>query len=132
LPWYGLNMSSPIERTSPGDLNGAARAVVLPGQRIRSGSAYPLVKSPLNVIRGYEWAELAERADVSIATLLQWVLAGHFRPCGIGTRGIGTHGVASRGVGFAAVDVVRLAALARLVRSGVPLARAAALASTPE
>jgi hypothetical protein len=120
-------MSSPIERTSPGDLNGAARAVVLPGQRIHSVSAYPLVKSPLSVIRGYEWAELAERADVSIATLLQWMLSGHFRPSGIGTRG-----VASRGVGFAAVDVVRLAALARLVRSGVPLAHAAVLASTPE
>ena len=34
------------------------------------------------------------------------------------------------GVGFAAVDVVRLEVLARLVRSGVPLARAAELVRT--
>jgi hypothetical protein len=139
-------MSSPIERTSRANLNGAVQASVLPGQRTRRGSGFSLVGRPGSALRGYGWAELAERVDVSIATLRDWVLCGFFRPSGIGLRGggpgVGTGpgtglgaGPGSRavpGAGFAAVDVVRLEVLVRLVRSGVPVARAAELLSTTE
>jgi len=138
-------MSSPIERTSRANLNGAVRATVLPGQRTRRGSGSSLVGRPGSALRGYGWAELAERVDVSIATLRDWVLCGFFRPSGIGLRG-GGPGAGSGpglggpelgsgavpGIGFAAVDVVRLEVLVRLVRSGVPVARAAELLSTTE
>jgi hypothetical protein len=156
-------MSSPIERTSAADLNGAAHRVLLPGQRVSSGPVYPQVKPRRRAGSGYSWAELAERADVSIPTLRHWLLSGHFRPVGADRAGLrvpapgsapGTvHAAAgatvpsataasasaasaavtgaSGAADFAAVDVVRLAALARAVRSGVPLARAAALVRDP-
>lgn len=145
-------MSPPIERTSSAALNGAACTVLLPGQRVPYGRGYPLVRTLNRAGVGYGWAELAERVDVSIPTLRRWVLRGYFRPGGVGS---GAPAIAARGaapadpsplrngpapgrrspseaVGFAAVDVVRLAALARLVRSGVPLARAAELVRNPD
>jgi hypothetical protein len=135
-------MSSPIERTSRANLNGAVQASVLPGQRTRRASGFPLVGRPGSALRGYGWAELAERVDVSIATLRDWVLCGFFRPSGIGLRGGGSGAGTGPGpgpakgsvpgTGFAAVDVVRLEVLVRLVRSGVPVARAAELLSTTE
>jgi hypothetical protein len=186
-------MSPPIERTSSAALNGAARAVRLPGQRVPYGPGYPLVRALGRAGSGYGWAELAERVDVSIPTLHQWVLRGYFRPGGargqVSPRGPVSHGAVPGGAGsvaalpggavpcgvvpsdavpcgagngapaiaahdavpgavqdsadpgrrppaeapgFAAVDVVRLAALARLVRSGVPLARAAELVRNPD
>lgn len=155
-------MPSPTERTSRADLNGAACPLSLPGQRNRFDTGYVQLTRPGTVLRGYNWAELSERVDVNIATLRHWVLAGYFQPArrlaravsqtgnqtgnqmgtgpvirtGVGdasSSGAPEGALARRGgVGFAAVDVVRLEVLARLVRSGVPLARAAELVRTTE
>ncbi|HEV2638305.1 MAG TPA: hypothetical protein VGX23_24380 [Actinocrinis sp.] len=121
-------MSSPIERTSRADLNGAAHPVLLPGQRVpfRPVSAQVEPRRPRD--RGYSWAELAERCGVSIPTLRGWVLSGLLpsRPRGGVSGAVGGPGAADA-ADFRAADVVRLEVLARLVRSGVPVARAAAL-----
>jgi hypothetical protein len=58
---------------------------------------------------GYEFAEFCLRVGVDSDTLRHW------------SR------VYGRGPAYAAIDVVRFQALARLVRSGVPVARAAVL-----
>ena len=106
---------------------------------MRSDLRCPLSGRPVRSRRDYTWAELAERADVTIATLFHWVLCGYFQPAGAEAVGGGPVPVSIsapapapapapvRVTAFAAVDVVRLEALSRLVRSGVPLARAAAL-----
>jgi len=131
-------MPSPIERTSRGYLNGSVRVAVLPGQRMRSVPGFALVARPEPRLIGYDWTELSERVDVSIATLRHWVRSGYFRPRGAGAgsgdgnRDGGMVGGHPGGAGFAAVDVVRLEVLVRLVRSGVPVARAAELVSTSE
>ena len=183
------------------------RSVLVPGQRASSGLGYSQVRAAPRRESGYGWAELAERVDVSIPTLRDWVLRGYFRHrgavdgagarihsgvrCGawpgttsgvqldgpldasIGARlgarlgapldasaDASTHTRADAPLdasidaapgshptppdptpsptdsadptGFTAVDVVRLEVLARLVRSGVPVARAAELVHTPE
>jgi hypothetical protein len=58
---------------------------------------------------GYDTAEVARRVGVDSGTLRDWS-----RVCGRGPR-------------YAAIDVVRFETMARLVRSGVPVARAAVL-----
>ena len=124
-------MSSPIERTSRADLNGAAPLVLLPGQRVSSALLHPREAFPGRAA-AYTWAELAERVDVSIPTLRHWVLTGFFRPRGAGPATVAGPRPGSDPGSFAAVDVVRLEALARFVRSGVPVARAAELVRDPD
>jgi transposase-like protein len=63
---------------------------------------------------GYDAAEVARRVGVDSGTLRDWS-----RVCGRGPR-------------YAAIDVVRFETLARLVRSGVPVARAAVLLAVAE
>ena len=58
---------------------------------------------------GYDAAEVARRVGVDSGTLRDWS-----RVCGRGPR-------------YTAIDVVRFETMARLVRSGVPVARAAVL-----
>jgi hypothetical protein len=63
---------------------------------------------------GYDGAEVARRVGVDSGTLRDWS-----RVCGRGPR-------------YAAIDVVRFETMARLVRSGVPVARAAVLLAVAE
>lgn len=112
-------MSSPIERTSRAYLNGLVRLDTVPAQRTRLGAGSALVAGQIPGVRGYVLSELAERVDVRIDTLRHWLHSGHFTP-------------SRPGGAFTAVDVVRLEVLARLVRSGVPVARAAELVGATE
>jgi MerR-like DNA binding protein len=106
-------MATQFERLSPDPPNGAAALSA-------HSAAIPAPRRPDQALprrRGYvagvvcRRAEAARRAGVAPSTLRGWeqrLLAG---PSG--------------GVGYTPYDIVRLEALARLVRAGLPAARAA-------
>jgi MerR HTH family regulatory protein len=106
-------MATQFERLSPDPPNGAAaRSAHLPAipapRRADQALPRPRRYVPGAVCRR---AEAARRAGVAPSTLRGWELRLLAGPSG--------------GVGYTPYDIVRLEALARLVRAGLPAARAA-------
>jgi DNA-binding transcriptional MerR regulator len=112
-------MSLPTERPSAAAVNGPRRIAPLPARRTlipAPRAPYQAERPETDQRRGpgrYRRAEVAHRIGVGPATLRAWE-----RQCGIAPV---------RGTRYAAADVVRLEVLGRLVRSGVPVARAVEL-----
>jgi len=106
-------MATQFERLSPEPPNGAARppahSPTVPAPR-RADQAFPHACRPPRA-GGCRRAEAARRAGVAASTLRGWELRLLAGPSG--------------GAGYTPYDIVRLEALARLVRAGLPAARAA-------
>ena len=106
-------MATQFERLSPDPPNGAAALPAhfahVPAPR-RPDQAFPPCRRYLPGARCTR-AEAARRAGVAVSTLRGWELR---RLAGSG-----------EGLGYSPYDIVRLEALARLVRAGLPAARAA-------
>lgn len=113
-------MSFPYERTSADTPNAAGLPVEIPGQT-RCGEAEETRGT------GYDCAQLGARIGVGAPVLAGW-LREAARPGGRGEQLTAVDG----GELFKAADVVWFEALARLVRSGVPVARAAVLLRTAQ
>lgn len=100
-------MSTQFERPSPHPPNGAARpgahAIVLPAPR-RPDQVLPAPRRPLAATGGCRRAEAARRAGVAPSTLRGWERRRLAGPSGA--------------FGYTPYDIVRLEALARLVRAG--------------
>lgn len=107
-------MSTQFERPSPHPPNGAARpgarALVLPAPR-RPDQALPRPRAPLAASGGCRRAEAARRAGVAPSTLRGWERRELAGPTGAD--------------GYTPYDIVRLEALARLVRAGLSARTAA-------
>jgi hypothetical protein len=107
-------MAQPFERTSTTHLNGGSAAACPQGAPTRRRA--PRRHDPLP-LRGaatpYSAAEVAHRAGISPEELADWE-----RQCGVAANVVRE---------YAAVDVVRLELLGRLLRAGVPPADAATL-----
>ena len=107
-------MSTQFERPSPHPPNGAARTgahpVVLPAPR-RPDQRLPGPRRPVAASGGCRRAEAARRAGVAPSTLRGWELRHLTGPSGV--------------VGYTPYDIVRLEALARLVRAGLTAETAA-------
>lgn len=106
-------MVTQFERPIPHPPNGAApgpaRSLLLPGPR-RPDQAFPSQRREPRT-GGCRRAEAARRAGVAPSTLRGWEQRQLTGPSG--------------GGGYTPYDIVRLEALARLVRAGLPAERAA-------
>ena len=99
----------PIPHPPNGAASGPARSLLLPGPR-RPDQAFPSQRREPRT-GGCRRAEAARRAGVAPSTLRGWELRQLAGPSG--------------GGGYTPYDIVRLEALARLVRAGLPAERAA-------
>jgi hypothetical protein len=106
-------MATQFERLSPDPPNGAAAVpahfLAIPAPR-RPDQAFPHIRRQLPGGRCRR-AEAARRAGVAVSTLRGWEQRRLVGP--------------GQGAGYSPYDIVRLEALARLVRAGLPAARAA-------
>ena len=106
-------MATQFERLSPDPPNGAAalsaHSAAIPAPR-RPDQAFPAQRRPWRS-GGCRRAEAARRAGVAPSTLRGWEQRQLTGPSG--------------GGGYTPYDIVRLEALARLVRAGLPAERAA-------